>query len=80
MSSVESAKVPDRYDPGWGENPSPIVALPPEAAPVSADDIIAWRRADLAHYTLPRTIAFGPISTGKIPKFELGDRAKEIVS
>ena len=70
-----------RPDPVWGESPCAFVMLRPDAGPTSADDIIAWCRANLAHYKVPRTIVFGPLpktSTGKIQKFELRDRAKEI--
>ena len=53
----------------------------PRVAGAAAEDIIAWCLANLAHYKVPRTIVFGPLpktSTGKIQKFELRDRAKEI--
>jgi fatty-acyl-CoA synthase len=77
------AAVVARPDPIWGESPCAFVTLKPQAAPVSADDIIAWCRANLAHYKVPRTIVFGPLpktSTGKIQKYELRERAKEIAS
>lgn len=80
MSSVESANVPEHYDPVWAKSPCPFVALQADAPSASANDIMAWRGARFAHYKVPRTIAFGPISTGKIPQFELRDRAKDIVS
>jgi fatty-acyl-CoA synthase len=77
---MEAAVVarPDRF---WGESPCAFITLKPDAGVVSTDDIIAWCRANLAHYKVPRTIVFGPLpktSTGKIQKFELRDRAKEI--
>jgi fatty-acyl-CoA synthase len=77
------AAVVARPAPVWGESPCAFVRLKPDAGPASAEDIIAWCRANLAHYKVPRTIVFGPLpktSTGKIQKFELRDRAKEIVS
>ncbi len=52
--------------------------MPP---PVAAEDIIAWCRANLAHYKVPRSVVFGLLpktSTGKVQKFELRERAKEI--
>ncbi len=67
-------------DPVWGETPCAFVTLKPDAGPVSAEDIIAWCRASLAHYKVPRTVVFGSLpktSTGKIQKFELRERAKE---
>ena len=80
---IMEAAVVARPDPIWGESPCAFVTLKPEAAPVSADDVIAWCRANLAHYKVPRTIAFGPLpktSTGKIQKYELRERAKDIAS
>ena len=78
---IMEAAVVARPDPVWGESPCAFVTLKPDAGPASADDIIAWCRANLAHYKVPRRIVFGPLpktSTGKIQKFELRDRAKEI--
>jgi hypothetical protein len=80
VSSVESANVLEHYDPVRAESPCLFVALQPDTLSASADDIIAWRGAGLAHNKVRRTIALGPISTGQIPKFELRDRAKESVS
>jgi fatty-acyl-CoA synthase len=80
---IMEAAVVARPDPVWGESPCAFVTLKPDACPISADDIIAWCRANLAHYKVPRTIVFGPLpktSTGKAQKFELRDRAKEIAS
>jgi fatty-acyl-CoA synthase len=78
---IMEAAVVARPDPVWGESPCAFVTLKTDAGPVSAEDIIAWCRTNLAHYKVPRRIVFGPLpktSTGKIQKFELRDRAKEI--
>jgi len=78
---VMEAAVVARSDPVWGESPCAFVTLKPDAGVVSADDVIAWCRANLAHYKVPRTVVFGPLpktSTGKIQKFELRDRARDI--
>jgi fatty-acyl-CoA synthase len=80
---IMEAAVVARPDPVWGESPCAFVTLKLEAAPVSADDIIAWCRANLAHYKVPRTIVFGPLpktSTGKIQKYELRERARDFAS
>jgi fatty-acyl-CoA synthase len=80
---IMEAAVVARPDPIWGESPCAFVTLKPEAVPVSAEHIIAWCRANLAHYKVPRTIVFGPLpktSTGKIQKYELRERAKDIAS
>jgi len=78
---VMEAAVVARPDPVWGEAACAFVTLKPGGEPVSAEDIVAWCRANLAHYKVPRTVVFGPLpktSTGKIQKFELRERAKEI--
>jgi fatty-acyl-CoA synthase len=80
---VMEAAVVARPDPVWGESPCAFVTLKPDTGALSAGDIIAWCRANLAHYKVPRTVVFGPLpktSTGKIQKFELRERAKEIAS
>jgi fatty-acyl-CoA synthase len=79
---IEAAVVAKR-DPIWGESPCAFVTLKPDAGAISADDIIAWCRANLAHYKVPRAVVFGPLpktSTGKIQKFELRERAKEVAA
>ncbi len=78
---VMEAAVVAKRDPVWGESPCAFVTLKPDAGRVQAEDIIAWCRANLAHYKVPRTVIFGQLpktSTGKIQKFELRERAKEI--
>ncbi|MBV8936777.1 MAG: acyl-CoA synthetase [Alphaproteobacteria bacterium] len=78
---IMEAAVVARPDPVWGESPCAFITLKPETAPVTADEIIAWCRANLAHYKVPRTIVFGLLpktSTGKIQKFELRERAREL--
>jgi fatty-acyl-CoA synthase len=76
---VMEAAVVARPDPVWGESPCAFVTLRRDAEPVSPEDIIAWCRANLAHFKAPRMVIFGPLpktSTGKIQKFELRERAK----
>jgi fatty-acyl-CoA synthase len=76
---VMEAAVVAKPDPVWGETPCAFVTLKPDATAVSSGDIIAWCRANLAHYKVPRMVVFGPLpktSTGKIQKFELRERAK----
>jgi fatty-acyl-CoA synthase len=78
---VMEAAVVAKPDPVWGETPCAFVTLKPDSTTISGDDIIAWCRDNLAHYKVPRTVVFGPLpktSTGKIQKFELRERAKEI--
>ena len=77
---IMEAAVVARPDPKWGESPCAFVTLTPDAPPLSAEDVIAWCRANLAHYKVPRTVVFGALpktSTGKVQKYELRERAKE---
>ena len=77
---IMEAAVVARPDPTWGESPCAFVTLKPDAGEVTADEIVAWCRANLAHYKAPKTVIFGPLpktSTGKIQKYALRERAKE---
>jgi fatty-acyl-CoA synthase len=77
---VMEAAVVAKPDAIWGETPCAFVTLKPDAGEVAAADIIAWCRANLAHYKAPRSIVFGPLpktSTGKIQKYALREQAKE---
>ncbi|HKD55934.1 MAG TPA: AMP-binding protein [Hyphomicrobiaceae bacterium] len=78
---VMEAAVVARADETWGEHPCAFVTLKAESGPVSAEDIIAFCRANLAHYKVPRTVVFGALpktSTGKIQKFVLRERTKSL--
>ena len=78
---VMEAAVVARPDAKWGETPCAFVALKPGAPALTADDVIAWCRLELAHFKVPRTVVFGPLpktSTGKIQKFVLRDAARTV--
>ena len=78
--AVLEAAVVARPDPRWGESPCAFVTLK-EGASATADEIIAFCRAHLAHYKAPRTVVFGALpktSTGKMQKYVLRDQAKAI--
>ncbi|HEV8031362.1 MAG TPA: GNAT family N-acetyltransferase [Stellaceae bacterium] len=80
---VMEAAVVAKPDEKWGEIPCAFVTLKPDAGAVSAVDIIAFCRANLAHYKVPKAVVFGQLpktSTGKIQKYALRDRAKEAQS
>jgi fatty-acyl-CoA synthase len=65
-------------DAKWGETPLAYVELKPDAA-VTAAELIAHCRAQLAGYKIPREVRFEPIprtATGKIQKFVLRERAR----
>ncbi|MGE5270828.1 MAG: acyl-CoA synthetase [Thiohalocapsa sp.] len=77
--AVMEAAVVARPDEKWGETPRAFVTLKEDAGPVSEADIIAFCRANLAHFKAPKSVVFGPLpktSTGKIQKYALRERAK----
>jgi fatty-acyl-CoA synthase len=78
---IMEAAVVARPDPKWGESPCAFVTLKPGAKAISADDVIAFCRANMAAYKIPRTVVFGPLpktSTGKIQKFVLREQAAKL--
>jgi fatty-acyl-CoA synthase len=77
--AVMFAAVVAKQDEKWGETPCAFIERKPGHEHVSGEDLIAWCRANLAHYKAPRHIVFAEIpktSTGKIQKFKLRDMAK----
>ncbi len=78
--AVLEAAVVARPDEKWGETPCAFVTLRDGAA-AEADDIIAFCRDNMARFKAPRTVVFGPLpktSTGKVQKFVLRERAREL--
>jgi fatty-acyl-CoA synthase len=78
--AILEAAVVARPDARWGETPCAFVTLKPEAT-LTAEEVISFCRENMAHYKAPRTVVFGPLpktSTGKVQKFLLRDRAKEL--
>ncbi len=64
----------------WGETPCAFVELNPDAE-VSETDLIAWCKESLAGFKVPRKIVFQALprtSTGKLQKFVLRDRARQL--
>jgi fatty-acyl-CoA synthase len=67
-----------RPDARWGEHPCAFVELRPGRT-ATEDEILAFARARLAKFKLPRTIVFSELpktSTGKIQKFVLREMAR----
>jgi acyl-CoA synthetase (AMP-forming)/AMP-acid ligase II len=63
-------------DEKWGERPKAFVTLKPGAT-ATAEQIIEFCRAHIAHFKCPAAIEFGELpktSTGKVQKFVLRDR------
>ena len=76
--SVQAAAVVARPDEKWGETPCVFIELRSGADATEAE-MIAFCRANMAHFKTPRTVIFGELpktSTGKIQKFVLRERAK----
>jgi fatty-acyl-CoA synthase len=79
--AVAACAVVGKADARWGETPVAFVELKPGAAAPTAEDIVAHCRAHLAAYKVPRFVVFGEVpktSTGKIQKFVLRERAREV--
>ncbi len=80
--AVMEAAVVAKPDETWGETPCAFVTLK-EGARATAEEIVAFCRANMARYKVPKTVVFGPLpktSTGKIQKFELRERAKRLAA
>jgi fatty-acyl-CoA synthase len=76
---VMEAAVVARPDAKWGESPCAFITLKPGSGAIAADDIIAFCRANMAHFKVPKTVVFGPLpktSTGKVQKFVLREKAR----
>jgi fatty-acyl-CoA synthase len=79
--AVMEAAVVAKPDAKWGESPCAFVTLKPAAQPTRAEDIIAFCRANMAAYKIPKTVVFSSLpktSTGKIQKFVLREWARDI--
>jgi fatty-acyl-CoA synthase len=78
--AVLEAAVVARPDEKWGETPCAFIVLKPGMS-ATADEIMAYCRANMAGYKIPRTVVFRDLpktSTGKVQKFVLRDWAKNL--
>ena len=79
--AVLEAAVAAMPDEKWGETPCAFITLRDDAGEVSEQEIIDFCRENMAHFKAPRKVVFGLLpktSTGKIQKFELRERAKNL--
>ena len=78
--AVMEAAVVARPDDKWGETPCAFIELKP-GGEVTAEELIAFCRENMAHFKAPKTVIFGALpktSTGKIQKFVLRDQARAL--
>jgi fatty-acyl-CoA synthase len=76
--AVMLAAVVARRDEKWGETPCAFLELKPSASRPDDKEVIAFCRARLAHFKVPKTFIYCTLpktSTGKIQKFTLRDQA-----
>ncbi|GAB4257616.1 MAG: acyl-CoA synthetase [Deferrisomatales bacterium] len=81
--AVLEAAVVARPDEKWGETPCAFVTLKDSAQGVTEHDLIEFCRREMARFKCPKTVVFDTLpktSTGKIQKFQLRDRAREMGS
>lgn len=79
--AVMEVAVVARPDEKWGETPCAFITLKPGVAEVTEAEIIAFCRSQLAGFKIPKSVVFGALpktSTGKMQKFILRDRAKQL--
>ena len=78
--AIQAAAVVAKPDEKWGETPCAFVELKPGKV-ASAEDILEWCRQGLAKFKVPKHVVFVELpktSTGKIQKYKLRDKAKEV--
>src|SRR5512134_153720 len=78
---VMEAAVVAGPDPVWGEVPVAFIAVKSGAA-ATEDGLIAYAREHMAHFKAPKRVVIGELprnATGKIQKFVLRERARDLM-
>ena len=78
--AVMEAAVVAKPDEKWGETPCAFVELK-KGMDLPEAELIAFCRANMAHFKAPKAIIYGPLpktSTGKIQKFLLRQQARDL--
>jgi fatty-acyl-CoA synthase len=81
--AVLDAAVAAMPDDKWGETPCAFVTLHDTDTNTTEQDIIDFCRKHMAHFKVPGKVMFGPLpktSTGKIQKFVLRQKARDLYS
>jgi len=79
--AVLECAVVGQPDDQWGERPCAFVTLRAGHESTTAQEIIRFCRDNMAHFKAPKTVAFEDLpktSTGKIQKFALRQRARDL--
>ena len=81
LPAVLTAAVVALPDPKWGETVCAFVELRPSLPRLSEAEVIEFCRRHMAGFKVPKKVVFGELpktSTGKIQKFVLRERAKQL--
>ncbi len=79
--AIAAAAVVAKPDDKWGETPCAFIELNQGQEQPSLDDLEQWCREHLAAFKIPKNYVFEELpktSTGKVQKFVLRERAKEL--